>query len=40
MTQYDEQFFNKLYTESFVLLKKYVFSKIDSNESEDILQET
>jgi len=40
MMQYDEQFFNKLYTDSFVLLKKYVFSKIDSNEAEDILQET
>ena len=40
MMQYDEQFFNKLYTDSYVLLKKYVFSKIDSNEAEDILQET
>lgn len=38
--QYEEQFFNKLYTDSYVLLKKYVYSKIGSNESEDILQET
>lgn len=35
-----EQYFNQLYTETYLLLKRYVSSKISSNESEDILQET
>ncbi len=38
--QNDEQFFNYLYTDSYLLLKKYVSGKINSNDAEDILQET
>lgn len=35
-----EQYFDHLYTESYPLLKKYVFCRVDSSEAEDILQET
>lgn len=40
MRKNDEQYFNQFYTESYPLLKRYVFRKADQSEAEDILQET
>ena len=40
MSRNNEQYFNQLYTESYPLLKRYVFHKADQSEAEDILQET
>lgn len=40
MRKNEEQYFNQLYTESYPLLKRYVFCKAAQNEAEDILQET
>ena len=40
MSRNNDQYFNKLYTESYPLLKRYVFHKADQSEAEDILQET
>ena len=36
MRKNEEQYFNQLYTESYPLLKRYVFCKAAQNEAEDI----
>lgn len=40
MGKKEEQYFNHLYTDSYPLLKRYVFRKATGSDSEDILQET
>lgn len=40
MRKSEENFFNRLYTDSYPLLKRYVCRKADTDDVEDILQET